>query len=319
MKPTVIDLFCGAGGFSEGFKQAGFEIILGIDKEPKMLAAFRANHPGTEVWERDVLEIDPSELPEADVIIGSPPCQDFSTSNPKRNPKRGMVPVNWMLNVIGKKAPRFWILENVRGLIKHLPMKIRSKLLIATDYGVPQTRVRLFTGNYPLPRPTHSEHPQNTLDGRELKPWVTIRDALVFVDTAGDLAFLSEKQLERINKHRQERGILPAPDDINQPSRTITASESKFTEKNIIIEDPNLNAPATTVQADPRLWPRGHHYLRKKYWRRCTVRELAILQSFPDNYEFVGSISWQRRQVGEAVPPLLARRIAEGIRSSLEV
>ncbi|GAI46790.1 unnamed protein product, partial [marine sediment metagenome] len=84
---TVIDLFPGAGGFSEGFRQAGFKIILGIDKEPRMLSAYRANHPGTEVWERDVLTVDPNELPDADVIVGSPPCQDFSTASSKKNPE----------------------------------------------------------------------------------------------------------------------------------------------------------------------------------------------------------------------------------------
>ncbi len=357
---TGMDFFPGAGGFSEGFRRAGFKIILAIDNEPRMLAAYRANHPGTEVWERDVLTIDPSELPDADVIIGSPPCQDFSTANVNRDPEKGMVLVNWMLDTVKAKKPHFWVMENVPGVKRHLPNWIPTiKTLNAVEYGVPQTRKRCFAGNYPIPLPTHNNgpQPQRTLDGRVLKPWVTVRDAIwdLVMDTGGGRP-LTSRQMGKINEHRKRIGLKSAPDPIDKPSRTIMASEAASTEKNIVIPvageefnpdyesvpldpdkpsktvttlwrcdhrlsggrmgryvvpDVNWDSPATTVQSDPRLWPRGHHKLRKVFFRRTTVRERARPQSFPDSYKFIGSLSWQSTQIGEAVPPLLAQRIAE--------
>ena len=439
---TVIDLFCGAGGFSEGFRRAGFKIILGIDKEPRMLAAFRANHLGTEVWERDVLTIDPSELPDADVIIGSPPCQPFSVASSKKDPEKGMILVNWMLDAVRHKKPRFWVMENVPPVVKYLPNWIPVvKILNAVEYGVPQTRKRCFAGDYPLPAPTHCNGPksQPTIDGRILKRWVTVRDAIgdlpeplliqsgansaqerrmrtpdepsftiradgtqdryyfisriaqrnsnmvagrnrttdqpsFTVDATMDLALseeplavgknatriLSEQAVERISKHglrvqdpdRPAKAVTtysggprtfdtflacheyspnPSPRAIarrgercgwkrgwdkhgvhllplDEPSQTVLGHIGKDG-KDFLVRNPD--SPATTVQADPRLWPRGHHDLRKVVYRRLTVRECARLQNFPDDYVFVGSLLWQYRQVGEAVPPLMAQRIAE--------
>jgi DNA (cytosine-5)-methyltransferase 1 len=87
---TVVDLFCGAGGFSEGFRQAGFRVVYGLDNWPVACASFRANHPGARVDCRDALTVEPSEIPDADVIIGGPPCPDFSYANPgERRPGEG--------------------------------------------------------------------------------------------------------------------------------------------------------------------------------------------------------------------------------------
>ena len=513
MRPTVVDLFCGAGGFSLGFARAGFDVVLGVDREPRMLASYRANHPGAEVWERDVLAIDPGDLPDADVVIGSPPCQQFSLANAKRDPEKGMVLVNWMLEAVRAKRPRFWVMENVPPVAKHLPGWIPVvRILNAAEYGVPQTRRRCFAGDYPVPPPTHAlgPEPQRTLDGRVLRPWVTVREAIgdlpppilypkklvhgggmgrpqdpgrpsrtVKVDgRGGDFCNdtilvpdhpprrLSAGQLARVNRLRRRVGLRRAPDPLDEPSRTVLAAEGKSTEKGVVVDegaleriraersdttrhwgrmgfpDP-LDRPSRTVcshtlggakretivigdaertatvvsegavgrisgaEGGPRTYdtflchalpdyeperagrrnlagpyarknpplepdepsravkphmakaPKdlllpvsspafkdqapmditkpsrtittdiarnvkhphnpipiglGHHDLGKVVYRRLTVREAARLQSFPDSYAFVGSVSWRYRQVGEAVPPLLAWHIANAMR-----
>ena len=447
--PTVVDLFCGAGGFSEGFRRAGFRVVLGVDKEPRMLAAFKANHPDAEAWERDVLEIDPAELPDADVIIGSPPCQPFSVANTRRTPeavRRGMELVDWMLRVVREKRPRFWVLENVPPVAKILPKWIPVvRVLNAVEYGVPQRRLRCFAGDYPVPRPTHCDGPtpQLALDGRVLRPWVTVREAIgdlpppvlypkklvhrggmgrvqdmdepsrtVKVDGRGGdfcndtilipdrAAVVSDETLERIRRsgvglrvHDPDRPartvkcvtggpqnaeaylpchILPEgeldaigrrnlsgayveknpPLEFGRPSRVVKSHLAKAPKELLLPAEMSGKAvgrmssvegkpraedkpggtvptysggpgtfdaflafrPATTVQADPRLWPPGHHDLRRVVYRRLTVREAARLQSFPDSYAFVGPVSWQYRQVGEAVPPLLAWHLANAMR-----
>lgn len=444
----VIDLFCGAGLFSEGFRRAGFEVVLGVDIEPKMLSTFRRNHPETEVWEQDVLTIEPSELPDADVIIGSPPCQQFSYANKNRNPEKGMVFVNWMLDAVRVKKPKFWITENVPPMLKYLPrwIPIRRVLNVA-DYGVPQTRRRCFAGSYPVPLPTHARVTSSTLTGAELRPWVSVREAI------GDLPspLLTHRRsldIDRVNEYRVKTGLRLAPDSIDGPSRAILASEGQSTEKGMILIDPNnlnpdsrgpfgidqpsprsvigkmrleisdetlerieasgvglrvhdldkpaktiktitggpqnaeaylqchtlpdyeperaikrkmnvpfmrknpplkldepsravkshlakapkelllpiLDAPATTVQGDPRLWPRGHKanrfsrgIPRGSGYRRLTVRECARLQSVPDAYAFEGPATWQYRHVGEGVPCLLAFHLANKMRPAFDL
>jgi len=175
----ALDLFCCGGGFSEGFRRAGFKVVLGIDIEPRYLDTFRANHPEAEAWSRDLLNVGADELPDVDVIIGSPPCQAFSYANVKRDSAEGMTLVNRMLMLIEEKKPRFWIGENVPPILDHLPRRLpMRRILNSADYGVPQTRRRCFYGAYPVPPSTHARNPSSTLTGGALRPWVTVRDAI---------------------------------------------------------------------------------------------------------------------------------------------
>jgi len=333
---SVVDLFCGGGGLSEGFRRAGFEVVLGIDKEPKMLAAYRANHPGTEVWARDVLDIDPEELPDADVIVGSPPCQPFSTANTQKTPEsvgKGMELIEWMLEVVRVKRPLFWIMENVPPVMKLISRQdfpVR-RVLNSADYGVPQTRRRLFAGDYLVPKPTHARISSSTLTGASLKPWVTVRDALGELP----LRFITH------SAHRNSNMIAGRNRTLDSPSFTIEASpDLVFSDKPLAI---GKNADRIAALADPNNMnpdSRGpfsidepsrrniiskmrleigeyvtqHHDDRNLIYRKLTVREGARLQSFPDAYIFSGSLTWQNRQVGEAVPPLMAWHLVNEMR-----
>jgi len=148
-KLKVIDLCCGTGGFSEGFRQAGFEIILGVDIWGDALESFKRNQ------KCDVLEIDITKLdylPKCDVLIGSPPCQCFSIQKfAKKNHKEPDI------SIFGKfldlreicDAP-YWVWENTPLAIKHVDLP--HNILNSQDYGVKQRRKRVFFGNYPLPK-----------------------------------------------------------------------------------------------------------------------------------------------------------------------
>ena len=165
----VIDLFCGAGGSSLGYKLAGFDIILAVDINEVVLSSYKANHPKVKTWQTDTMQLTANDLPKADVILGSTPCQEFSTA--KLNCTYDMTLTNHFLSIVHEYNPKYWMLENVPGIAKFLP-DTNYNILNAADYGVPQKRRRCIAGKYPLPTPTHSEHGNQTLNNGNLKPWV---------------------------------------------------------------------------------------------------------------------------------------------------
>lgn len=148
-KLKVIDLCCGAGGFSEGFRQAGFEIILGIDIWGDALESFKRNQ------KCDVLEIDINNLnylPKCDVLIGSPPCQCFSIQKfANKNHKEPDISIfGKFLDLREICKAKYWIWENTPLSAKYIDLP--HNFLDAQNYGVPQRRKRVFYGNYPIPK-----------------------------------------------------------------------------------------------------------------------------------------------------------------------
>jgi DNA (cytosine-5)-methyltransferase 1 len=156
-KLKVVDLFSGAGGFSEGFHQAGFEVVAAVDNDEKALAAHEHNHPETEHYLIDVTKEDIAEILadwNADVVIGSPPCKKFSNANPARNWDEGMELVDEFFRVIDELDPKYWVGENVPPSQKPIEDKYHTSgyLLNAANFGAPQTRHRYFFGNFPRPK-----------------------------------------------------------------------------------------------------------------------------------------------------------------------
>lgn len=155
-----IDLFCGCGGFSEGLRQAGHECILAVDDWPAALQSHAINHPEAEHWEKDVLEIKVGELPKADFIVGSPPCQMFSVARAQTKKQNNSYQriaradksvMNQFVKLAKAGEYKYWIMENVPPTKKLFP-QWRCKILYGPDYGLMQRRKRAVFGNYPIPR-----------------------------------------------------------------------------------------------------------------------------------------------------------------------
>jgi DNA (cytosine-5)-methyltransferase 1 len=363
---NVIDLFCGAGGFSSGFQRAGFTVKYGIaigygsanekyyenypfdyEFESAVEATFRANHPDTEFIGADITKLNPEDFldREIDVIIGSPPCPNFSVAKIDPDPEEGLVLVNAFLKWVRVLKPKFWVMENVEGLKKYLsPSDVPIiAVLNSANYGVPQIRRRLFAGNYKIPPHTHARIPQQTLFGKRLKRWVTVKDAIgdilesyILTDQRGNVteshtptydgskrpsrvittippreiknqeAFDNIKEYQYDHANREVEKEEPAP-TITTKFRCAQKIEVKKKFKNEIFTEKHppqeLNEPSSTLTSMGLTKPHPKAYVKmKKVYRSLTIREVARLQSFPDDFVFYGSKSSCYSMVGNAVP-----------------
>jgi len=142
----VLDLFCGCGGFSLGFESAGFKIVMGIDNWEVACESYQTNFPSAEVLCEDIMNIDPSTLPRVDIIIGSPPCQDFSCANLKK--KEDPTLINKFWKIVDELQPKWIIMEEVPAAKNYIPNGWMKRIYKMCDYGVPQIRRRLFAGRF---------------------------------------------------------------------------------------------------------------------------------------------------------------------------
>jgi DNA (cytosine-5)-methyltransferase 1 len=243
---NAIDLFCGAGGASLGIESAGFDLIAAIDTDTDALDTHADNLSGYTV-NHDLSSVDTSIIPNTDIdyVHGSPPCQGFSVAKGDRDvdDERNSLVFDF-IDWVAEINPRVVSMENVTGMLSissHFMDKVVSafrdagytvkyRTLNAADYGVPQTRKRVFTVAIHndvdtikrwFPKPTHSKTATTTLDGRELNEWQTVEDAI------SDLTDITDGCTEQ-NKIRKEgydgrNGPIWYP--LNQPSQTVTASD----------------------------------------------------------------------------------------------
>jgi len=381
LKPTVLDLFCGAGGLSKGFEQAGFRILAGNDNWKVAVETFRQNHPGAEAISGDVTkkavqdEIIRLVDRNVDVIVGGPPCQAYSlagTRNP--NDPRGKLFEEYV-NIVKAISPNVFVIENVKGILtmKHFSegisptekedlipllremegindrikgikkdrseyrdddeyMKLKERErslkmeldkfkepvtslikrrfreigyavkwtdppLNAADFGVPQLRERAFfigvkdSVKIKFPEATHSEA------GHFGKmKWFTMKEAI------GDLPPLKERHGDEtyegsfsyIYMSRNRRK------EWDEPSFTIQAGAR--------------HAPLHPSSPPMRKVGRDEWVFESEEGvRRLSVRECARIQTFPDDFEFRGKVADKYKQIGNAVPPMLARQIAVAV------
>lgn len=297
----IVSLFSGAGGLDLGFRQAGHRIVWANDLYEDAVATYRRNI-GNHVVCADITKVKSEDIPDCDMVIGGFPCQGFSVANTKRNTRDSRnVLYRELLRVIRDKRPVFFLAENVKGILhfdggrafrriladfESVGYRVAYRLFNAADFGVPQRRERvIIVGtrqdvdyDFSYPRPTHA---RGGADG--LLPWVGIGGAL-----AG----------------------FPDPDAANGVPNHVY-SKYKLNFNGYLGHrplDPQLPAPTVTARGDDRggvvILPHPNGL------RRMTGRELATVQGFPPDFAFVGTLSSVYRQIGNAVPPPLARAVA---------
>lgn len=336
-KKNILDLFSGCGGLSLGFEQVGFNILAGVDSWKDALETFQANHENSLAIQHDLLNPDfdsiSNQLTEkVNVIIGGPPCQGFSISG-KRNPDdpRNKLYIGFV-EAIKHFQPEAFVMENVpnlasmqKGLIietilnefKELGYKTFHKILLASDYGVPQNRKRLFIVgfkhdvNFCFPSP-HSKK-VNCEEAISDLPENDIADGASYtINTKSEYQKLMREKSKQLFNHQttthtdQTKTIIAmVPDGGNYKDLPIELRNTRNV--NIAWTRFNSKKPSHTIDTGHR------HHFHYKFNRVPTVRESARLQSFPDNFIFHSSKTSQYKQVGNAVPPILAAELAKKI------
>ena len=293
-------MFSGAGGLDLGLVQAGNAIVWANDIDKDAVETYKMNI-SQDIVLGDISNIDLETIPDGDVVVGGFPCQGFSLANMKRrvDDERNLL-YKHFLRMLEVKKPRYFIAENVRGILNIGGGAVLKQILSdfqeagyivsvnkinMADYGVPQKRIRvLFLGTrkdlgsgelLTIPARTHSDKPEDKLPG-----WVSIKQALKHFPEPSDsceipnhVASSYKLNFRNFTGHR--------PTDPDKPSPTILARGNG---KGGVVAIPHYNGQ-----------------------RRLTVRESACVQSFPDDFVFVGKLNSCYRQIGNAVPVTFGR------------
>lgn len=334
MTYRLIDLFCGAGGMTQGFVETDdFEPVFAVDFDPAACATYAANF-GDHVVCGPIESVD--SFPRADVVIGGPPCQGFSNLGKRdpNDPRNGL----WRhyFRAVEQAQPSVLVMENVPELLKSpefetfrervetLGYEVEARLLNAADFGVPQRRRRAIViasriGRPQFPIPTHME----VRDGAPLpgmEAWASVRSAI------GDLPLEPSGQDWHLGRN-------PLPSSVER-YKTVPEGGNRW---DLFKARPDLT-PGCWVRKKSggtdlfgRLWwdrpaftirtefykPEKGRYLHPEAHRPITHREAARLQTFPDSFVWAGSKIEVARQIGNAVPCRLAKAIAIGVLRTL--
>ena len=342
---NALDLFCGCGGLSLGFEKAGVNILLGIDAWQDAITTFNFNHKNSQGLCADLSTLNPKDIESnlknksVDIIIGGPPCQGFSVAGKRIiDDERNKLYKNFV-RFVGYFKPKAFVMENVPnilsiggGIVRNsiikdfsdLGYKVVYKVLIASDYGTPQNRKRaVFVGlkngsDFSFPEKSVSnlttslealsDLPENSLKDGSSYPIAPICDYQKLMRSNSTKVYNHE-----ITEHNEKTKQIIAlvPDGGNYKDLPTELQQTR--KVHIAWTRLNSHKPSFTIDTGHR-----HHFHYK--WNRIpTVRESARIQSFPDDFIFLGSKTSQYKQVGNAVPPLMAEAIAKKLKETLDV
>lgn len=379
----AIDLFCGAGGLSAGFRAAGYEIGYALDQDAEAIKTYQENNPGVLAECVSITDRTPQQIGElaggsVDVVVGGPSCQTFSTAGRKNGWVRKGDPRNdlWrrMLALVKHLEPKAFLLENVPGMLywkrgefgatvleefEKLGYAVSKEILLAADYGVPQRRRRLFlvgirgAEDFVFPEPTHlGGWRRDSLDLwekkrkekdllRHIRMWEAVGD-LPEASADGVVSAVPDKgrltPFSRMMRGGKSTGEItghkafPISTDNLELIRHVPQGGTwrdiprhllpdryrgmRRTDSTNLLGRLTPDLPAYTITTQFNNVTTGcfaHPY----YDRALTPREAARLQTFPDTYEFTGNPSSICRQIGNAVPPLLAHVLASSIAAAV--
>ena len=330
-RPRVLDLFCGAGGFTVGFVKEGFRPVLAVDFDRWAIETYSRNF-GKHARRADIGTI--QRFKKAEVIIGGPPCQGFSQlgSHIPNDPRNQL----WRhyFRAVKQVRPSVFVMENVpqilksaeyecfEQMVKEIGYQVTAGVLNAADFGVAQRRRRaIVIGSISckpsLPDATHCDPKQMGLFSSDLEPWVTLKDCI------GDLPLQPDGKNWHIGRNPSSKSL--------QRYRHIPEGGNRWDLPGRLMPDCWIRKVSGGTDLFGRLWwsqpaftirteffkPEKGRYLHPQADRPITHREAARLQTFDDDFEFVGSKIEVAKQIGNAVPCLLARAIARKVKQLL--
>jgi DNA (cytosine-5)-methyltransferase 1 len=342
-KYLLIDLFAGCGAMTRGFTDTGrFQPVFAIESDPRAAANYRANFPQAAVEARPIQQV--VEFPVTDVVIGGPPCQGFSTLNRHGGSLASRRLWREYLRGLLASRPTFFVMENVPQMLdspeytefaesieRSDDYRLDARILNVADYGVPQRRSRAFVigttlTNVPWPRQTHADP---ALGDDRYRPWRTFNEAVKWMrrkPSGRNWHRSRNPQPESIERYRavppggnrfdmereldaQGRGHLVPPCWRRHRTGSYDVFGRLWTDR-----------PATTIRTE-FYKPEKGRYLHPTEDRPITVREAARLMSFPDDFVLLEDqpMTAIARQIGNAVPPLVAERIGESIATALDM
>ncbi|NQY54469.1 MAG: DNA cytosine methyltransferase [Campylobacteraceae bacterium] len=371
--PKIIDLFCGAGGFSWGFVREGYKIELSNDIEPVAIETYKFNHPDLEshkILSGDIKEIvnniEDHIKTDIDVIIGGPPCQSFSAANQQRvidDPRN--ILYKYYVKAVKRVRPKFILMENVRGMskvadqvvedFKKIDYDVKYKLYDSSDFSVAQKRVRLIyigvSNEFAKEKNISPDSLMKEIeDELKNKKRFVLKDALsnikpltcpsvknkteIDCDLSGkkidinlyknksneyiklinenrklDFVFNHKARYQNENNQKIYATLMQGKDSTCETIRDIMP----YSHRNHVFKDKYFklieNIPCRTITAHMKM--DCHSHIHPTQTRSLTPREAARIQSFPDDYLFLGAYLKTYMQIGNAVPPLMSQVFAK--------
>jgi DNA (cytosine-5)-methyltransferase 1 len=337
---TFIDLFSGCGGLSHGLEMAGHRCLLGVDANKEAISSFAANHHEAAVYLGDIKQLKEKKLKEllrgqkVDMVVGGPPCQGFSTvGRGEANDDRNQL-FKEFVRIVKVTQPKVILFENVTGLVakknqhilkqiftyfEKLGYNMDARVLSAEEFGVPEKRRRTIImgvkdGECLFPMATHGIRAKSkAVTVKEAFKNLKAKDGRVYNHEVKMAEIKKTEDRERLKLIPPGRGIRYQEDEKEFLPKKLwfgvdwkTLRENRFRQTRL--QRLPLNEPSPTILTARTSYC---HPVEPRY---LTPREAAACQSFPNDFIFHGSQTAVFRQIGNAVPPLLARALGEVVK-----